>query len=261
MRIKEMIEKKNYPILEFDQCKKGIIEPHCSYKPANLSEYCVITFFKDVIKRYLDEGRLREVSVLKSETVDIPVYETVYSGKKTCLVQGFVGAPGAVGILEEVIALGITKFIVCGGAGVLRKDLAVGHLIVPTSAVRDEGTSYHYIEPSREIAADNEVVSTIENALKEHNIEYIKGKTWTTDALYRETKDKVALRVSEGCLCVEMEASAFMAAARFRGVKLGQILYGGDDVSGDEWDSRSWNSRDSIRRNLVELSLDICLRL
>ncbi|MCK5130261.1 MAG: uridine phosphorylase, partial [Clostridiales bacterium] len=94
-----------------------------------------------------------------------------------------------------------------------------------------------------------------------HCVSYIKGKTWTTDAYFRETKNKVALRVSEGCLCVEMEASAFMAVAQFRGVKLGQILYGGDDLSGSKWDIRDWNSRESIRKNLVDLSLEICLKL
>ena len=256
-----MIEKQKYPILEFDKCAVSIIEPHKNHKPIDISEYCVITFFRDVINAYLEDGKLKEVAVLKSETVDIPIYETVFADKRICLAQGFVGASGSAAFLEEMIALGLKKFIVCGGAGVLRRDLAVGHLIIPTSAVRDEGTSYHYIEPSREIEADEETVSIMEKTLEAHNIEYIKGKTWTTDAFYRETKDKIALRVSEGCLCVEMEASAFMAVAKFRGMKLGQILYGGDDVSGDDWDSRSWNSRDAVRRNLVELSFEICLKL
>lgn len=255
------MEKEKYPILEFDENRNAIINPSNKKKKIDISKHCVITFFKDVIAKYLDEGRLKEISILKSETLDIPVYETIVQGRKICLVQGFVGAPGSAGLLEELIALGISKFIVCGGAGVLRKDLTVGHLIIPTSAIRDEGTSYHYVKPSREIKADIAAVNLIESELAKLNIEFIKGKTWTTDAFYRETKDKVAQRVSEGCLCVEMEASAFMAVAQFRGVKLGQILYGGDDVSGDEWDSRGWHTREDIRRNLVDISLEICLKM
>lgn len=92
-------------------------------------------------------------------------------------------------------------------------------------------------------------------------IPYIKAKTWTTDAFYRETEDKIALRVSEGCVTVEMEAAAFFAVSRFRNVVLGQILFGGDDLSGIEWDSRQWTSRDEIKRGLVELSLKTCMEL
>jgi len=143
----------------------------------------------------------------------------------------------------------------------LQKDIQVGHLVVPYSAVRDEGLSYHYLEPSREVECDYEVVDAIEKQLKNGNIPYIKAKTWTTDAFYRETEDKIKLRVSEGCVTVEMEAAALFAVSKFRGVKLGQILFGGDDLSGIEWDSRKWNSRDAIKENLVELSLKICLSL
>ena len=69
------------------------------------------------------------------------------------------------------------------------------------------------------------------------------------------------MRKSEGCVTVEMEAAAFFAVAKFRNVKLGQILYGGDDLSGAEWDKRSWTSRNQIRYNLVEISLRICNNL
>ncbi len=87
------------------------------------------------------------------------------------------------------------------------------------------------------------------------------GKTWTTDAFYRETPGKVALRKQEGCLTVEMEAAAFFAVADFRDVTFGQILYGGDDVSGETWDSRRWNERTSVREKLFWLAAEACLEL
>lgn len=189
------------------------------------------------------------------------MYETIYNEKRIALVLGFLGAAGSAGLLEELIAFGCKKFIVCGGAGVLQKDIVVGHLIIPISAVRDEGVSYHYIEPSREIECSKDTVEAIEREFKKDGIKYLKGKTWTTDAFYRETKDKVALRISEGCITVEMEAAAFFAVAKFRNVELGQILYGGDDLSGQEWYGRKWNVRQDIRENLVDLSLKICLTL
>lgn len=92
-------------------------------------------------------------------------------------------------------------------------------------------------------------------------IPFIKAKTWTTDAFYRETEKKIALRVSEGCVTVEMEAAAFFAVAKFRNIVLGQLLYAGDDLSGIEWDHRNWNSLKDNRINLVDLSMSICLEL
>jgi uridine phosphorylase len=256
-----MFEKREYPILEFDSCRNAYIEPCNLIKPIDIPKCCVISFFRDVIEMKNTNGELKQIANIHSETLDIPVYETMHNGKRVALVLGFLGSAGSAALLEELIAFGCRKFIVCGGAGVLQKDIAVGHLIIPASAVRDEGVSYHYIEPSREVECNQAAVEVIERELKKYEIKYIKAKTWTTDGFYRETKEKVSLRISEGCLTVEMEAAAFFAVAEFRNVILGQILYGGDDLSGEEWDGRSWNDRKDIRENLVDLSMKICLEL
>jgi uridine phosphorylase len=89
----------------------------------------------------------------------------------------------------------------------------------------------------------------------------VLGKTWTTDAIYRETPARIARRRAEGCITVEMEAAAFFAVAQFRGVTFGQILYGGDDVSGDLWDDRDWDRQTSTREKLFWLAAEACLRL
>jgi purine-nucleoside phosphorylase len=78
---------------------------------------------------------------------------------------------------------------------------------------------------------------------------------------FTEKRKKIALRVLEGCVTVEMEAAAFFAVSKFRNVILGQILFGGDDLSGVEWDPRKWNNREQIRKSLVELSFKVCLQL
>ena len=256
-----MFEKRQYPILEFDSCRSAYIEPSFFIKPIDIAECCVISFFRDIIEMKNTNGQLKQVANIHSETLDIPVYETMYNGKRVALVLGFLGSAGSAALLEELIAFGCRKFIVCGGAGVLQKDIAVGHLIIPTSAVRDEGVSYHYIEPSREVECNQDIVKAIERELKKDGIKYLKAKTWTTDAFYRETKEKVSLRISEGCVTVEMEAAAFFAVAKFRNVALGQILYGGDDLRGEVWDGRIWNERKDIRENLVDLSIKICSEL
>jgi len=95
--------------------------------------------------------------------------------------------------------------------------------------------------------------------LQARNVEYIVGKAWTTDAIYRETPGKVTLRKAEGCVAVEMEAAAFFAVARFRGVSFGQMLYGGDDVSSEEWDSRGWDRQTNVREKLFWLAAEASL--
>jgi uridine phosphorylase len=143
---------------------------------------------------------------------------------------------------------------------VLESSIAVGHVVVPIAAVRDEGTSYHYLPASREVEPSAEAVAAILAALKRHDVPYVVGKTWTTDAIYRETYGKVAQRKAEGCLTVEMEAATFFAVAQFRGVTFGQILYGGDDVGGEVWDARDW-ARATIRERLFQLAAEACVAL
>ncbi|WP_136605651.1 hypothetical protein [Paenibacillus dokdonensis] len=124
------IDNKEFPILEFDESRVAIIEATNFIKPKEEFEYCVITFFRDVIEKMQTEGKLKEVACLHCETVDLPIYETYYQGKKVHITVGYLGAAGSAGFLEELIAYGFQKFIVCGGAGVLKKDIAVGHVIV-----------------------------------------------------------------------------------------------------------------------------------
>ncbi len=111
------------------------------------------------------------------------------------------------------------------------------------------------------MAASPAGVATIERTLQAHKAPYILGKTWTTDAFFRETPAKVQMRQAEGCLAVEMEAAAFFAVAQFRGVTCAQMLYGGDDVSGIEWDHRDWFARTSVREQLFWLAAEACLTL
>jgi uridine phosphorylase len=110
--------------------------------------------------------------------------------------------------------------------------------VLVQSAVRDEGTSYHYAAPGRVIDADPAGVAALRETFDAARADYVIGRTWTTDAFYREPSTRIARRVEEGCLVVEMEAAAFIAVARFRGVRLGQLLYAGDSVAGAEWDHR-----------------------
>jgi uridine phosphorylase len=250
----------DYPILEHDDAREAIIEPSRIIQPIEIAEHCVLCFFQEVISSVcVDRACLHN---LGSEIGKNPIFELEIDGKRVAIVHPGVGAPLAAGFLEELIALGCRKFIACGGAGVLNREIAVGHVVIPTSAIRDEGTSYHYLPPSREVAPDSEAFKAIEAVLNKHHVPYVTGKTWTTDGLYRETPAKIARRKAEGCITVEMEAAAFFAVAQFRGIPFAQILYGGDDISGDVWDDRAWNHGQlTTREKLFWLGAEAVLRL
>jgi uridine phosphorylase len=250
-----------FPILEFDPERKSFIEPSDIADPLDLSKYCVICFFGEVVKKVAREAKAKVLVQNRWEDGPHPLYEIEYLGKRIAFFHPGVGAPIASGLLEEMIAYGCRKFIAVGGCGVLEKDLEVGNLIIVSSAVRDEGVSYHYLPPDREVLAQPDVISEIIKVVESKNIPYLLGKTWTTAAPYRETTRKIENRRKEGCISVEMEAAGLMAVAQFRNVAYGQLLYAGDDLSGEKWDNRGWQSKAEIREQLFWLAAEICLNI
>lgn len=250
-----------YPLLEHDYNTEAKIEPSRIIQPREVSEYAVICFFREVIEKVAAGKNARVIARNPWEDGPHPLYEMEHAGQRIAFFHPGVGAAMAAGLLEEVIAFGCRKFIVCGGAGVLEKDLAVGKLIVVSEALRDEGVSYHYLPPARSVPAQPAGLLALETTLAERGIPYLKAKTWTTDAPYRETPAMIAARRAEGCLSVEMEAAALLAVAQARGVALGQVLYAGDDLSGETWDKRGWQSRTEIRENLFWLAVQACQRM
>jgi uridine phosphorylase len=255
--------KHDYPILEFDREREAIIEPSRVIQPLHgMPEHCVLCFFQNVIEQLVEEGLAVEFESRPTEQGPRRFYALDCGlDRPVTLVHPGVGAAIAAGSLEIAIALGGRKFIACGGAGVLDRSIVVGHLVVPTSAIRDEGTSYHYLPPGREVAPAPEALQAIEAVLRRRKVDYLLAKTWTTDAIFRETRAKAERRRAEGCLTVEMEAAAFFAVAQFRGVPFGQILYGGDNLDADEWDRRGWKDRASVREQLVFLAAEACLEM
>jgi uridine phosphorylase len=251
------------PILEFDGEPEALIEPSRVIRPIEIPERCVLAMYHTVIAKLAAESRLTHVTDLETSMGPHPVYRMDHGGTPITVVHPGLTAPFVAAMVEELIALGCRTFVASGGAGVLDASLHRGVVIVPDRAVRDEGTSYHYLAPSREIAADPTVVETIAATLRRHRVEFRVGKTWTTDGIYRETKRRIARRKSEGCLTVEMECAALLAVARFRGVRLGQLFAAGDDVSGEEWDRRGYGSAEYVKFSdrVFWLAVEACVAL
>ncbi len=242
-----------YPILEFDDHDDVFIKPHFNVQYLPKVENLIITFFKEVVNELLENKAIEVYMHLKGEN-DYTFYKFV--NDDTLIFHGGIGGPLCGGMMEEAIAMGIKRILFCGGGGIL-KQMPVGHCIVIDSAIRDEGTSYHYAKPSREMVVDPNIVHTLDQGLNRLNVPHVVGKTWTTDAFYRETKDRVQRRREEGAILVEMEQASLIAIAQFRKVKYGAICYAGDDLTSDVWDSRQWKSRQSVRSLLVSVCQEL----
>ena len=252
-----MVIRNQYPVCEYDTSRDPIIKP-TDFLAKTLPPKCVITFFRKELEQLVEEKKLPIIGHLNSEVLDIPIYGY---NDSICITMPFSTAPGAAGTIEELHAMGCDKFIVCGGAGSIKKDSQLGEIIVPVAAVRDEGTSYHYLEPSREVECHKAAAEHVISGLEKLGIPYTTGKTWTTDAMYRETPEMIELRRSEGCITVEMEAAAFFAVSRYYDIPLAQLLYAGDDVSGEKWDTRNWNKQKNVRSNMIITAIKLAENL
>lgn len=262
----EPYDQTELPLLEFDPDRAAMIEPSHHFgadwlERPTVPAAAVACFFGDVVERVASERKARVATHLVAEHGRTPVYVTEHRGSELVFYQAGLGAPLAAGFLEEVIDYGCRAVVACGGCGALDESLALGHVVVVDEALRDEGTSYHYLPPSRTVETDPAVVTILERVLTEAEVPYETGKTWSTDAIYRETRSKVARRRLEGCLTVEMEASALLAVARFRGIRFAQLLYAGDSLAGETWDHRDWARAHDVREQLFWLAADSVLAI
>lgn len=252
------IYKNAFPILEYDDEKDGVIIPNRNGK-ALLPEIGVITFFREVLEDFISKYKSEIRYNYRSEMANFPIYVLEYKGIELCMIQAVVGSASIAMMTDFLIGYGVKKIIACGGCGVLA-DIPAGDVILPVTALRDEGASYHYLPPSRDIDLNTEMISVIKKTLDDNNVPYLECKTWTTDAFFRETPDMITYRREEGCQVVEMECAAMAAVAQFRGIKFGQLLYSGDilfDLS--DYNDRNWFANLTAREKLFYLTLEAAI--
>jgi len=160
---------------------------------------------------------------------------------KIAIVKLGVGAPLAAKRMEELIAFGVKKFISVGTAGSLQKEVSIGSMMVCERAIRDEGTSHHYLKNSKYTYPSKTMTAKIKKLLL--NTKYFLGTTWTIDAPYRETIAEVKQYQKEGVLTVEMEASALFAVGQYRNVEVGAIFTISDSHVGLQWMPKSHSKK------------------
>lgn len=156
---------------------------------------------------------------------------------RVAVAGGFgVGAPAVILVLEALIVQGVRRFLSIGTAGSLQRDVAIGSIVVCDRAIRDEGTSHHYLPPEKFAHASPAMTKRLKEALDATGTPYKAGESWTTDAPYRETIPEVQHYQEEGVLTVEMEAAALFAVSAYRGVEMGSLLTISDSLADLTWD-------------------------
>ena len=157
------------------------------------------------------------------------------TGSRITLSGPFLGAPHATIAMEKLIILGAKRIWVLGWCGSLQRNLRTGHVVLPTSAASEEGTSAHYPIPDRAPESSAKLNRMLEQALKQQGLPFSRGAVWTTDAVYMETPDKVRAYQNQGVLAVEMEMSALMTVAIYRSVSMAGLLVVSDELFDLKW--------------------------
>ncbi len=250
---------------EFDPCKEAIINPWNSIDPVEDFPDTVISIFsKQLFEKIL--AIFPEAKKI-GETHDVdgvwPVYELNYGGYRFAYAKARVGASSCVGFFEDMLGMGGKRILLLGNCGVLDDNIEDCGIIIPTKAIRDEGTSYHYAPAADMIDVNHKYVDVFEQMLDELGYSYTEGITWTTDGFYRETRAKMERRKAMGAITVEMECSAMQAMCDFRGIEFFQFLYAGDSLAKPEWDPRSLsgNVKLSEKEKIAMLLFELAVRI
>ncbi|MCQ2382825.1 MAG: nucleoside phosphorylase [Clostridia bacterium] len=261
-KLNNNIKPEVYPILEYDNNHQSITMVKTDIYPKRRQiKRCLITYFQDVIVKLEASYKIFEAFKLRIEGKRPEVYQLDTPTESIYVLLCPLGAPQAARMLEILSAMGVEKFVVCGGAGTLDDTITGEKILLARAAVRDEGTSYHYLPPAREVVIKEKVRRKVVECLQNENQDFLEIKTWTTDASFRETPDKVEMRRKEGCVTVEMECAAYYAVAEFKGLDCAVLLYAGDVVHKEGWDYRNWHARNDMREHLFNLAVKCVLKL
>ena len=253
-----MIIENEFPILEYSTECSAVINPTKSEEP--FPRLCVMTFFREVLEAFLKKYPGEIIGTYFSEMKEFPAYRLRYKETDICVIQAVVASGSIAMMTDWLYGKGVEVLLCCGGCGVLA-DIPAGDIMIPVRALRDEGASYKYLPPSKYVEIHKKPVQIFKQVLEDYGIPYIECTTWTTDGFYRETRDMVEHRISQGCQTVEMECATMAAIAQFRNKVFGQLLYSRDILVGTEkYDNRNWNENLSARETIFQITLESLIR-
>ncbi len=240
-------------MITFDPNKDALFNPNNLNLDNNYSKALMI-FDDEVWEDYIEKHN--DISVFPVKNNRGRVFKNFLSynhnQEKILLISPSTGASGAVMDMELLIASGVNKIVSFGTCGAMDKDIAKNTIIIPNSAFREEGVSYHYLPPSDCVNQNDNSIQALNSIFAKHNIPYLNGNVWTTDAVYRETEMKLQAMKANGCIAVDMELAALIAVAQFRSINFASFLISDDNIDGI---NDQINERDSAK--LFQIALEI----
>ncbi len=177
-------------------------------------DVCILDPDGDIVRELVASGRARRSPEWACYHTDL--HHFTLEGIEFGIVGCAVGAAFAVLVAEEMFAAGCRLLVSMTSSGQILPVREPPYFVLIDRALRDEGTSYHYLPPADYSDADPVLIDRLEGAFSRSDLHVERGATWTTDAPFRETAKAIAARKAEGILAVEMEAAALYAFARAR---------------------------------------------
>ncbi len=225
---------------EFDPSPNAVINPDMIVQPIpDFPDVTVSCFSEKLFANVLRFFDPVKIGAVHSAVGPNPIYAVTYKGERFAFYQSYVGEPKCINDYEDILAMGSRALILLGNCGVLDSSIQDCGIIIPTKAIRDEGCSYHYAPAADMIDVNTRYRDLFKEVLREAGYPFVEGITWTTDACYRETREKVQRRRNQGAICVEMECAGMQALCNFRGTDFFQFFYAGDNLDHSDWQPRS----------------------
>ena len=244
----------------FDNKSEAIIFPESFYgEQKHICDVAIATFSREIYPLVLDKYPNEQVGEIRAANRCRPIHLLTVREQKIIFYLSELGSTlAATDVIDVHWMTGVNKFIMFGSAGALDKEATTGMYVIPTQAYRDEGMSYHYAPAADYIDIRN--ADTLANIFEKLNLPYVKGKVWTTDAIYRETRNLVAQRKSEGCIAVEMELAGVQAVCDFYGLQLYDFVVTGDIVDTPQYTPDGLHQANhSLDKFYVALEIAKCL--
>lgn len=219
----------------FDNKSEPIITPEAFFgKRGEICDIAIGTFSREIYSVVLDSFLHTDVGMIKAANRIRPIHLLTVDDMKVIFYLSEIGSTLAGNDIIEISWMtGADKFILFGSAGSLDKEKTSNKYVIPYEAYRDEGMSYHYAPPSDYIKIKN--ADFLERLFAKLGLPAVKGRIWTTDAMFRETKALTEKRRNEGCIAVEMELAGAQAVCDFHNIELYDFLVTGDVLSEAEY--------------------------
>ena len=219
----------------------------------SLPPLAIVSFSPRVLRTLVQTAGGRKLNPWHGRNHSLYVADT--HDRPLLLAQSPYGAPGSAILLEEVFAFGVRRVVFVGYCGSIQEDIGIGEIVLPTRAIREEGTSYHYLPPADVCGPDDVLASRLDQWLQGHGVVGRKGSVWTTDALYRETKTKVTKYRADGVFAVDMETAAMLAVGKVRMRSVVGVLLVSDRLSSGVWAPDFFDARLRERERFIAESI------